>query len=413
MSTSKFFSSRFAWSYAILFAGILLLVGEIINGRFWMHDLEVYYRTAERMLNGSEIYRIESDGHYVYKYSPTAGMYFIPFIILPFAAAKIVFWLLLVLLAIVVLQTLYRYVSDGETAVTAKRKNIILLLSFLAVGAHIHREWHLGQVNFVLLALYVCMAVLWLSKKPVAAGVVLAATLFIKPFGLIFIPYLILKKKLSILLSAALAVVVLGLLPFILYPSAEAFTGLYQGWIQELLIEMSAKQELFASGNHTIFSVLARYTPIKFLLFNETAIKVYQLTLLACIAGFVLYIVRQGESLKQNILIDVAVLTALIPLFAFTSLNAFLFTLPCIVILLYYFPSLSTVAKILTVAGCVLIGINIRDLMGGDLYRFLERESVYTFGTVALLIAMTLLRLNIKKQRHNTGKIYQRNLAQK
>ncbi|WP_266205333.1 glycosyltransferase family 87 protein [Pontibacter kalidii] len=398
MRLTTLFQPKYAWAFAILLAGLLLLIGEIINDRFWMHDLEVYYKTAERMLRGSEIYRIASDGHYVYKYSPTAGLYFIPFTLVPFAAAKIVYWLLLVLLAIVVLHFLFQLAAPSDQKFTVRQKNTVLLLSFLAVGAHVHREWHLGQVNFVLLALYVVVVLLWKNNRPVAAGVVLAASIFIKPFGFILLPYLLLKKRFDMLASTATAIVLLGLLPFLFYPSAEAFAALYKGWLQELVLEMNAKQELLKSGNHTIFSVLARYTPIQYLLQSDAAIKVYQVVVLALIGGFVLYFVRAGEKLKNNFVSDVALLVALIPLFAVTSLNAFLFALPCMVVVLSNYAELNKVAKVLAVAGCVLVGINIRDLMGGDLYRLLESLSIYTLGTVALLGALTILRL--RRSRH-------------
>ena len=78
---------------------------------------------------------------------------------------------MLTAIAIVVLQFLYRLASDAGPALSERRKNTILLLSFLTVGAHIHREWHLGQVNLVLLALYVTMLCLWGSKQFVTAGI--------------------------------------------------------------------------------------------------------------------------------------------------------------------------------------------------------------------------------------------------
>jgi hypothetical protein len=408
---NKIIRSRHLWIYIILLASLLLLTGEIINSRFTMHDLEVYYRTAVRMLQGSELYRIESDGHYVYKYSPTAGMYFIPLTVLPFGAAKIVYWLLLTAIAIVVLQLLFRTVSDAAPALSVGRKNTILLLAFLAVGAHIHREWHLGQVNLVLLALYVTILVLWLSKSYSLAAIVLAASLFIKPFGLIFFPYLILKKRYDMLLVSAVSVVLLGLLPFLLYPSAEAFSQLYKSWFQELLIEMEAKQDLLQEGNHTIFSVLARYSPLRYLLQTATAIKVYQLVLLAALAGYIWLYIRMGTYLKKSAATEIALLIAFIPLFAFTSQNAFLFALPCIVLLLYSFPRSSTAAKTLTVSGCLLIGINIRDLMGGNLYRLLEGASIYTFGTVALMVALTLQRYQLYKDSKTKSSQLQNKLA--
>ena len=58
----------------------------LVNGRFEMVDFEVYYRAAERILSGSELYGIKEDGHYVFKYAPNAGIYFIPFLLPPRAS---------------------------------------------------------------------------------------------------------------------------------------------------------------------------------------------------------------------------------------------------------------------------------------------------------------------------------------
>ena len=71
---------RHFWLLPLLLFSLISLAGDVINERFDLVDFEVYFRTAGRMLDGSELYRIESDGHFVYKYAPSAALYFLPFL---------------------------------------------------------------------------------------------------------------------------------------------------------------------------------------------------------------------------------------------------------------------------------------------------------------------------------------------
>ncbi|WP_026464060.1 glycosyltransferase 87 family protein [Adhaeribacter aquaticus] len=387
------FQNRNTWIYFICAISLVLLVGELINGRLWMHDLEVYYKTASRIVKGQALYRIAEDGHYVFKYSPTAGIYFIPFLVVPFSIAKIIYWVLLTLFTILGLRQLYCFLNEKSLELQAAGANAIILLSFLVVGAHLHREWHLGQVNLVLLLIYILLIKSIIARKSRLTGLLLGFSLFLKPFGLIFFPYLIFKKQFKAVIWTLLFLLLLGLLPFVFYPSVKSFEHLYGSWIEELAIELGAKQDLLASGNHTIFSVLARFTPIHYLLTSPTTIRVYQLVVVALIGLSMLWFLLKGKQLANNIFPELAILISLIPLFAFTSYNAFLFAMPCVIFLLYYFATFSVGERVLIIVGCVLIGGNIRDLTGSGLFKMLEANSVYTFGTVLLIVMMFIYRL--------------------
>jgi len=389
----RLFYQKNTWLYLLILISVILLLADIINKRFYMHDLEVYYRTAARLVQGQELYRIKAHGHYVFKYSPISAIYFIPFLLLPFTVAKVGYWLLLTFLVGFILNIFYKLTACTEEVSTLfRQKNTVLLLTFIAVVTHIHREWHLGQVNLLLLALYVSTLHSLIYKKYKIAAFTLAFSLFIKPFGLIFLPYLFLKKKYQTLLYTTIFVLVLGLLPLLFYPSLAAFKQLYLSWFQELAIELRAKQSLLNAGNHTIFSVIARYTPLRNLLSGATAARFYQLSMLGLIGFILLFFIQKGRHLRRSLVAEGAVLIALIPLFAFTSINAFLFSAPCLVFLLYNFPQLPAKGKIALAVACILIGGNIRDLMGKRIFDLLENNSTYTLGTLILLGLMFYLR---------------------
>ena len=72
------------WIIFLVLVSAGSLSAELINGRLEMVDLEVYYRAAERLVDGGDLYRgVEEDPyfHYVFKYSPPAALLFVPFIL--------------------------------------------------------------------------------------------------------------------------------------------------------------------------------------------------------------------------------------------------------------------------------------------------------------------------------------------
>jgi hypothetical protein len=382
--------NRYLWAISVIIFSLISLAGDFINVRFDLVDFEVYFRTAERMIEGTAIYRIESDGHFVYKYAPSAALYFIPFVCLGFGLSKWVYWLILTALLVWALAAM----SELSWAKKSNKSiNIILIFSVLSVIPHIHLDWHLGQVNLLLMALYVLIIKAFLEDRQKLLGAILGISIFIKPFGLIFLPYLFIKKRFSSVFYTLLWSLIIGFLPFIFYPSWEQFTGLYDGWINELLIEMSGKQDLMADGNHTIFSVLARYTPLQYLLNSPFSQKLYQILVLGIMAvGFLKYM-KKGEFIPCSFTSEFALLCSWIPLLAFSSQNAYLFTLPLIVYLMFHFDKLNLPVKLLFILGCFLIGINMHDLVGPEMHKLMLKHSIYVFGSLAITTSAFYLRL--------------------
>jgi len=381
---------KYTWLIPLILFSLISLFGDYINERFDLVDFEVYFRTAQRMLEGADIYRIDSDGHFVYKYAPSAALYFLPFLPLGFAFSKVLFWLLLTGALAWGLLVLAELIGERKTDKTV---NITLFFSILAVVPHIHLEWHLGQVNMLLMVLFVAAIKAYLQNQEKTLGILLGASIFVKPFALIFLPYLLLKKRFKALAYTIIGALVIGLLPFVFYPSWTAFIGLYTSWITELQIEMSSKQALFADANHTIFSVLARYTPLQYVLTDNLSQKIYQLIILAIMGLAFLKYMQLGKNKSKAAIGELALLTAWIPILAFTSQNAFIYTLPLIVYLLFNFRELATWAKGLLILGCFLIGINMHDIVGNELYWALMQGSIYTFGSIMLMVVAFYLRM--------------------
>lgn len=377
------------WILILFLFCVISLLADVVNDKFHLVDFEVYYRTAVRMIEGGPIYRIDTDGHFVYKYAPTAALFFIPFTLISFEISQWLFWFLL---ALVLGKTLYLLYSLCQNNRHKKSINGVILAALLTVGTHVHLEWHLGQVNSILLLLYVLIIYAYHEDRPKTIAALLSASLFVKPFALIFLPYLLFKKRFSALYFSFIYTLVFAFLPLFFYPSYAQFLDLYNAWFNELNIEMSAKQNLFALRNHSIFSVIARSAYLNSILVGAAVQQAFQLSILGIMALSFLYYIKKGSYIVEAATGELALLCAWIPLIAFSSQNAYLFSLPLLIYLFTAFDELNIWFKTLLVAACILLGINIYELMGKASYQFLLDHSIYVYGSILLVAVAFKLR---------------------
>jgi len=208
--------------------------------------------------------------------------------------------------------------------------NITIILATLILAIHFSRELHLGQVNYLLLFLFILALFFYVKHYRILFSFIIASSIFIKPFGLIFLPYFILKKKYYELVLFGCFALVLFFIPFLFYGSMETTLGQYQLWINELQFELDQKQGLLENGNLTLFSVFARYTPIRLLINNSLISFVYQCIILLIIGVVFIWFTRMNSKdissdQKQYLFaIEFSLLLSIIPLLAYTSVNAFI-----------------------------------------------------------------------------------------
>ncbi|RLD80836.1 MAG: hypothetical protein DRJ15_06040 [Bacteroidetes bacterium] len=383
-----FIQKNYVWILFLLLVSAGSFSAELINSRMDMRDLEVYYRAADRLTEGGELYRAVEDNpweHYVYKYAPPAAMLFIPFLPLGIPLSKIIYWILLSFILGTVLYNLKRLLSP-KTA-SNRRVATSLLLGIIIVGTHFFRELHLGQVNLLLLGIYIFALCLLQKEKPMGFAALIAVSIFIKPFGLIFLPLLIIMGRFRELLYFTGFTILMILLPMLFYADSNTYFELYVSWYRELTTELGAKQDLFSAGNHTIFSILARYSPLGLLPIEGSGRHIFQLGVMLSLALLLLWFYFRRPVPERALRLYI-VLIAIIPLLAFTSYNAFIFTLPLIIYLLFRFGELNILFKIILIISCVFIGGNIYDLAGKDLYNYLWSISIYSWGTIGLLLTL-------------------------
>lgn len=397
-------TSRYLGIFLVFFLLSLYLVVQLINGRFSMYDFEVYYRAAGRILQAENLYRPIEDGHYYFKYAPVSAIYFLPFTIFGLQMAKVIFWLLSAgIIAHIVLLSVQ--MAGGWEGSSSRRVLMITLLTFMIHLVFIEFEIHLGQVNIILLWLYLLAIRSYQKDHWFLVALYLALSLFIKPFGLILLPFLILRRQWSSSIGFIVLVTLLAALPLLFFRSVHSTIDQYQLWLGELVIELGNKQDLLLPGNHSMFSLILRYSPLRWFVRSENSQMVYQLcVLIALAAGFLILIVRIREKSYHEFIL-MSLLVAMIPLLAYTNINLFMFVLPLTAIVLVQFMEMKVVFRILAVAGMILLGFNWRDLWGYTLADKYEEWSLLAIGAMMLVVTGLRLIYHIKPDTHSFTKV--------
>lgn len=388
------YSKKWYFSFCLLLIlSIIYLLCELKNHRFQQSDFHVYYTAAHRIIHGENLYRPVEDGFYRFKYSPVSAVFFIPFAIVPFPMAKVLYWLFL---SLVICFGFYLSVLMVEPGFKRRENfrpiNNLVLLSSLIVSVHFVRELELGQVNHLLLVAYLGTLYLFWKNKHLLSALLISASFFLKPFALIFLPWFLLRKNWKMCAYCLGTILAMGLVSVLFFGPLKAKSQ-YLGWMQELSIELSHKQDLLAKANHTVFSIIARYTPLRFTPVITSSVHYYQLAILLGIGLVFIYIIKKAEGLPgRSFLLEGAFLINCIPLLSFTSHNAFGFVELSVVVVLYHFRRMSRGLKMTAVTGMALSGGNIYDLVGRKLWFVFNDLSLVGVGAMLLLATLVAIR---------------------
>ena len=246
------------WWMAVGLA-LLLSLGSLVLGILEnrMIDFEVNDRAARRILLGETLYRGE-DGHFQFKYPPAAAFLYLPLTLIPPVKAKAV-WLFLSLLAIgFSVHIALRLVIGEDDATWALR-----ILPVVIMGKYLLRELELGQINvFILLFMLVSARLLDRadsSGRPrleTVAGCFWGLATALKPYTLIFLPYLVLRGKFRALAAGTACLAASLLLPGLYY----GFSGnlsVIREWIRSLTV--STPHLLTSQDNISVFACAAKH----------------------------------------------------------------------------------------------------------------------------------------------------------
>jgi hypothetical protein len=365
-------TNKFLVFAAILFSVLLLI--EKINGRFWLNDFKVFYSAADAFLSGKQVYGIPFglDTGY-YKYSPLTLLFFTPFTLLPYEIASVLHFILIAISTVSVIIILEKIISEHLTK-SNKKHFLYFFVILLCIIIHLVREFHLGNINVILVLLLSLSLQAHLKGKGLKSAILLALVIFTKPYFIIcVIPYLLSKKYKQVVYVATSGIALL-LLSFLFLGFKNGY-GMYLDWFTAM-----GEHSTYLASNHTIFALLHNYTGISI----DAKYGLPALVLASVFIGL-LYLRKSGLTTSKFIFLTFLFI-ALIPNFLITDTEHFLFSLPIITFIVLKLVQVKKpiCAAIFTVVVFFYAG-NSSDLLGRGLSSIFEDYGFLGLSNLVLI----------------------------
>jgi alpha-1,2-mannosyltransferase len=370
-----------AWPACYVLVVCLCLV--VYELKLWkkMPDLGVYHRAGARFLRAEALY-VEGDGHFQFKYPPVAALFFAPLGGLPIGVAKAT-WLCLSALALVASLRL-SFGLLGPRRIPAWRLAALTLLIEAKFFGH---ELTLGQVNGVLLLGMLLMTRALARGQDLRAGAWLALVAAVKPYALIFVPYLGVRGRLK-----AVAMAVAGMGALLVTPVCR------YGWAGNLelldrwraTLARSTPPLLTSNDNVSLAGFCAKWGVTD----SGRVLGLLVLGVAALLLALVLWTGRRPSAHPAHSLgLEIGALLILMPLVSPLGWDyVFLWSTPGVLLLLGGWRSTPKVARAVMVLSLTLIGGSLYDVLGRSLYQAFMAWSLLTPCFVVLVVCLAWRR---------------------
>ncbi|MGH9372074.1 MAG: glycosyltransferase family 87 protein [Vicinamibacterales bacterium] len=344
-----------------------------------MPDFEVYWRAGERAAAAEPLYRDE-DEHYQLKYLPAFAILAMPAAHLPLPVAKAVWFGMSVALVCGLL-------ALSLTLVPVRKKPAWMLVTItLVVMAKFYgHELVLGQVNLLLASIVLLAVHASLGGRPIPAGLLVALAVVIKPYAVIFVPWLAVRRDIFALASAAVGIACALLLPMVVY-GIGGTVGLHHAWWTT--VTESTAPNLLNADNVSLAAMYAKWLGPH----QAAAWLAVTTGALILLAAGVMFAVRRRVRSPDGL--EASLLLTLIPLLSPQGWDyVFLVSTPAIMYLLNYERDLPGPIRVGTIAALATIAFSLYDVMGRRAYAAFMMLSVISVCYLVLIASMLTLRL--------------------
>jgi arabinofuranan 3-O-arabinosyltransferase len=347
-----------------------------------MPDLEVYWRAGVRAAAGEPLYRTD-DQHYQFKYLPGFAVLAIPLGVVPLGAAKTVWFAASValLIAFIALSVRLPIRRPGPTW-------LLVAAVIVTMGKFFGHELILGQVNLLFGVVAVGSFLALRAGREALAGALVALAIVVKPYAVIFLPWIAAQRRIRATLAAAAGLVIALMLPLTRYDVGRTI-ALHWDWWQT--VTGSTAPNLLNQDNVSIAAMLAKWLGPGTL---ASGLSIALGALLLLVAVYV-FIWRRDVTFPEGL--EGSLLLTLIPLLSPQGWDyVFLIATPAVVYVVNYRAQLPAGLRILTFAALATLGLSLVDVLGRANYARFMALSIITlcfFIVIAGLVALRVRRV--------------------
>ncbi|HET7221413.1 MAG TPA: glycosyltransferase family 87 protein [Vicinamibacterales bacterium] len=343
-----------------------------------MPDFEVYWKAGGRAAQAQALYRTD-DGHFQFKYLPAFAILAIPFGLIPLQTAKLLWFAISIAL-------LVQLVRASARLPLERRRPYGWLVGVMIVvfGKFYAHELVLGQVN-ILFAVVATTALLSIKAgREGEAGALIALAIVIKPYAVLFLPWLVARRQLMSVSAAFIGLAVALALPAIVY-GFDGNVHLHREWWRT--VTETTAPNLSVYDNVSLAGMYFRWVgpgPLQAQLAYGTAALLLALTA-------IVFLLRRGVRFPEGL--EGGLLLTLMPLLSPQGWDyVFLIATPAIVYLANYADRLPQPLRALTALALLTIGLVVFDLLGRRLYYEFMRLSFISLCFFVVIGALAVLR---------------------
>jgi Glycosyltransferase family 87 len=358
----------------------VLLAAAVYRARIHseMVDFEVYRTAATRVLRAEPLYRAE-DGHYQFKYLPAFALAMTPFATVDREAAKVIWFALSAGLLTAFVRWSVRGLPERR-----RPERVLLWLTALFMLKFYAHELTLGQSNIVLGALLVGGLLATQVDQPGAAGVLIGAAVFVKPYALLLLPWLAFSYGIATA-GWALGVLAVGLvLPAALY-GWSGNVALLVDWFRT--VTGSTPANLLDADNVSLAAMWAKWIGL-----GAPATALATVTT-GVVLGLVAVVWVRRRTVASPDYLECALLMLVIPLLSPQGWDyVLLLGTPAVVCLVDRWSEVSRPWRAATAISLSTMGLTLFDVMGRRLYGEFMALSLVSVAALVTAVALVHVR---------------------
>lgn len=343
-----------------------------------MVDFEVYWNGAARAAAAEPLYR-DSDEHYRFKYLPAFAVLTIPLSFMPLPVAKPFWFVLSVAMVVTLLALSVRLLPERRASGMVLNAAAVVVL-----GKFIAHELVLGQVNLLFAVVAASAFLAMRNRRELLAGALMALTIAIKPYGVLFLPWLLARRRMASVAAASVTLLVIALLPVAVYGVAETL-ALHRAWWQT--VTETTPSNLLNPDNVSFASMYVKWFGP-----GRAATTLAALTALVALGAVAMVFLRR-RGLEFPEALEGSLLLMLVPLLSPQGWDyVLLLAVPAVMLLVNYGDRLSTPVNAIAIAAALTMGLSLFDVLGRRAYGTFMEMSVISVCALVLVAALCTLR---------------------
>ena len=372
--------ARFGWLARIVVLALIVvgLYGLLRLKRAELVDFLVPRQAAERFIAGEPLYRPE-DGHYQYKYFPAFALAMVPFTLVGKEVAEFTWFTLLLGMAWAFFRLCVAALPDRRTS-----EKKLLWLALLLNGKFLVKELAFGQFNLPLALLLILAVIAAQHGRAMAAGAIVAAGVFVKPYALVLTPWLVWRLGWRSLVPFGMVLVSGLILPAAWY-GWDGNLMLLREWYRT--VTETTGPNLMGADNISFASMWAKWIGP-----GPMAAALALASTVAAVSAGIL-VMSKGRRVPEPHYLEVAYFLVLVPLLSPQGWDyVLIIALPAYMCLIDRWSELPPSRRVLALAGFFFTSFTIFDLLRRPLYMYLVQIGMVSVGAVLIAICLVDLR---------------------